>query len=959
MDVKFSTASEARSGVPAETATLHGAHSKDLKDPVGPSDEIKAPLERNADSGYHTGSWSEIECTASINDRDLEERKIMQTERDMACMSDKACLNGTGNYTDTSFTSGCLSCAKEQANTKTSFTQGGAVMCKHSVCNFTQRDQLRRHSDIDSNGNVVPRTVNSRIYESGSVTTNSQLEHCGIPNYACISLTGNTPTLVQSTTCSNTLNYQASVNIQSTTTQPLFSNSTHGTISSNGLKNSADKLETEAQDLALKIEFCLKFGYTASQIRAAISKLSYKATKNDIIKELFNFSSVENPLLSHGPLVEQLPADPKYGNLVMRGISPSSQDIYHSRGPLTLENGTKQAPPKPEEDDSQNLRPIVIDGSNVAMSHGNKQYFSCKGILLAVDFFRMRNHRDITVFIPQYRKETPRPDAPIRDREILDELEQERILVYTPSRCINGKRVTCYDDRFILRLAEETDGIIVSNDNFRDLQNEKQQWKELIEKRLLMYSFVNDRFMPPDDPLGRNGPSIDNFLRKRPASEEQTKPQCPYGKKCTYGKKCKFFHPECSFSQKSVTEQLKEKSEKRMQVSKEAETLAAELVQKESQTPSPERMDTLDSNSGRKIDSPPHVGLSTKEGPESPSSNPNHMERYGSRMSPSSQQQVRQPMPANNMPGYPNPRSNSYPYHQGVVMGPNDGRHAVNNGQYPHSGESLSDGFRQMKIANNSSSPMHSGGHPFVHQMNQRMQHFSHQRHMPQQQQQQQQQQMPFRYVEQGPPNLHTESGRNMRANMVQQGQGFHGSSPAGLMYDGSSGMMVSPQAPHINPYYNHMPPHMYPNPQVNYPEYPPHQMVYYPPQIHHGMIQYMTSVSSGSGSSVSKSFPFVDGGAPTMEQLSTVSVNSDDPKTFPPRRPNRVCGYPASPAQQVESRPPAAVDNLDSEVNPRHNLFKNLCGLFPRVIVEKVMGEHPEMREPKRLIKLCLGEEN
>ena len=47
-------------------------------------------------------------------------------------------------------------------------------------------------------------------------------------------------------------------------------------------------------------------------------------------------------------------------------------------------------------------------------SHGNKQYFSCQGILLAVDYFRSRNHRDITVFVPTYRKEAPRSDAPIR-----------------------------------------------------------------------------------------------------------------------------------------------------------------------------------------------------------------------------------------------------------------------------------------------------------------------------------------------------------------------------------------------------------------------------------------------------------------------------------------------------------------------------------------------------------------
>lgn len=39
--------------------------------------------------------------------------------------------------------------------------------------------------------------------------------------------------------------------------------------------------------------------------------------------------------------------------------------------------------------------------------------------------------------------------------------------------------------------------------------------------------------MPPDDPLGRHGPSLENFLRKRPVIPEHRKQPCPYGnKKC-------------------------------------------------------------------------------------------------------------------------------------------------------------------------------------------------------------------------------------------------------------------------------------------------------------------------------------------------------------------------------------------------------------------------------------------
>lgn len=35
--------------------------------------------------------------------------------------------------------------------------------------------------------------------------------------------------------------------------------------------------------------------------------------------------------------------------------------------------------------------------------------------------------------------------------------------------------------------------------------------------------------MPPDDPLGRHGPTLENFLRRFPKA--QKKQPCPYGKK--------------------------------------------------------------------------------------------------------------------------------------------------------------------------------------------------------------------------------------------------------------------------------------------------------------------------------------------------------------------------------------------------------------------------------------------
>ena len=132
--------------------------------------------------------------------------------------------------------------------------------------------------------------------------------------------------------------------------------------------------------------------------------------------------------------------------------------------------------------------------------------------------------------------------------------------MYTPSRRLNnGRRIVCYDDRYIVRLANEEGGVIVSNDQFRDLMQENPEWKKVIEQRLLQFAFVSDLFMPPDDPLGKSGPTLDQFMTKdqrdmapgsRKASSSEraagssSKPICPYLGNCTFGKKCRFYHPD-------------------------------------------------------------------------------------------------------------------------------------------------------------------------------------------------------------------------------------------------------------------------------------------------------------------------------------------------------------------------------------------------------------------------------
>ncbi|GFW26741.1 probable ribonuclease ZC3H12C [Trichonephila clavipes] len=159
------------------------------------------------------------------------------------------------------------------------------------------------------------------------------------------------------------------------------------------------------------------------------------------------------------------------------------------------------------------LRPIVIDGSNVAREHGKiNNTFSCKGIKIAIDHFLQKGHECVTAFVPLYRRHNKFGPVLTTDQFLLEELAKQQHVVFTPSRRLNNRRVTCYDDRFIVDLATSTGGVILSNDNYRDLIEESDSYKKTIEERLLMFCFVGDILMIPKDPLGKNGPSLDEFL---------------------------------------------------------------------------------------------------------------------------------------------------------------------------------------------------------------------------------------------------------------------------------------------------------------------------------------------------------------------------------------------------------------------------------------------------------------
>jgi len=149
------------------------------------------------------------------------------------------------------------------------------------------------------------------------------------------------------------------------------------------------------------------------------------------------------------------------------------------------------------------LRPIVIDGSNVAVQHsiavGRGTRFSSQGIKICVEFFQNRGH-EVTVFVPQYRTKSGMAD----DRHLLDRLYQAGTLAFTPS--------ASYDDRYVLQYAQTCGGIVVSNDQYNDIKNESPELYYIATKKKLGFTWAKNTLMFPQDPMGRDGPTLDKFL---------------------------------------------------------------------------------------------------------------------------------------------------------------------------------------------------------------------------------------------------------------------------------------------------------------------------------------------------------------------------------------------------------------------------------------------------------------
>jgi len=153
-------------------------------------------------------------------------------------------------------------------------------------------------------------------------------------------------------------------------------------------------------------------------------------------------------------------------------------------------------------------RPIVVDGANVGYQFGRCRRFRAKGLQLVYDYFINRgwSNNEIAIFLKSPPKEP-------EDREICDFLYNIQVLTYTAKRRCGNQVIVVDDDEMILDHAFNTGGIVISQDQYRDAYDKWPQYRELISKRLIQFSFVNQSIVFAKHPLGEGKPHLDEILK--------------------------------------------------------------------------------------------------------------------------------------------------------------------------------------------------------------------------------------------------------------------------------------------------------------------------------------------------------------------------------------------------------------------------------------------------------------
>jgi len=173
-----------------------------------------------------------------------------------------------------------------------------------------------------------------------------------------------------------------------------------------------------------------------------------------------------------------------------------------------------------EEEIVSEYRKIVIDGLNICheySKHLNRAVFnpatgvkfSVEGLNIVYEYLKKRGYKDEKIIIIMKKI----PQRFTYEREIIQNLEDKNMLYYVPSRRSGHSYIQSDDDLFLLKTAKILDAIVLSNDQFQKEKKSHPEYSDVIEKFVIQPRFISGKLILPDDPLGKNGPKLEEFLR--------------------------------------------------------------------------------------------------------------------------------------------------------------------------------------------------------------------------------------------------------------------------------------------------------------------------------------------------------------------------------------------------------------------------------------------------------------
>jgi len=206
-----------------------------------------------------------------------------------------------------------------------------------------------------------------------------------------------------------------------------------------------------------------------------------------------------------------LSLSPTTSGSTLNGYSKVTATLNQGRS-MTPPNLQRKTPSLPYKQSRKGkFRPVVIDGSNIGWLYANNDRFSAEGIKAAYDCFIRKGYeyKDIHIIL----RHVPDKFLCDNDRQIIQHLQDIGCLKMAPGRFAGSELIRSDDDLYILQVAKELEGIVLSNDQYKKEFKLHETYRDVIKNRLLQPRFFNEKLILQPDPLGPGGPTLEEFLR--------------------------------------------------------------------------------------------------------------------------------------------------------------------------------------------------------------------------------------------------------------------------------------------------------------------------------------------------------------------------------------------------------------------------------------------------------------